>query len=85
MIVRLLFVLGVLCLMMNFVGAVGSYYATMRSLSADPDAAVDALADSAYQLQSNPWPTFGWTVLGVTLIAIAAALFVARRKRRRVR
>jgi LPXTG-motif cell wall-anchored protein len=62
---------------------VASYYGTLRNLSDDPNASVDALAGTATQLQSNPWPTSGWTVLGIALITMAVALFVVRRKRRR--
>jgi hypothetical protein len=81
--IRILLVAGILCLSMNFVGVVVSYYSTLSELSQGSDASVDALTDRASELQRSPWPTSLWTILGVALIITALALWVTRRRSRR--
>jgi hypothetical protein len=80
--IRLLLVAGILCLGMNFLGVVFSYYSTLNSLSNDPEASLDGLTSRASQVQNNPWLVSGWTVLGLALIATAIGLTVGRIRRR---
>jgi hypothetical protein len=76
--IRILLAAGILCLGMNFIGVVVAYYATLSALSSDPDASVDVLVDRSSQVQQNPWPVSGWTILGAVLIASAIGLAVFR-------
>ena len=85
MLIRILLVAGILCLSMNFVGVVISYYSTLSDLSQGSDASVDDLTSRASDLQRNPWPTSLWTILGITLIVTAIVLWATRRRSRRQR
>ena len=83
--IRVLLVAGILCLSMNFVGVVISYYSTLSELSQGSDASVDALTSRASDLQRNPWPISFWTILGIALIVTAIVLWTTRRRGRRQR
>jgi hypothetical protein len=80
--IRVLLVAGIVCLSMNFVGVVVSYYSTLSELSQGSDASVDALTSRASDLQRNSWPTSFWTILGVALIVTALVLWAMLRRRR---
>jgi hypothetical protein len=80
--IRILLAAGILCLAMNLIGVVVAYYSSMHELSQGGDTAVDVLAARAEQAKDRPWSALGWTVLGITLIATAMGLWVARRFRR---
>lgn len=80
--IRILLLAGILCLSMNFVGVVISYYSTVRELSQGSDASVDALTNRAANLQRDPWPTYAWTIMGIVLIAAALVLWVTRQRKR---